>query len=183
MKLTKELLKKCMPAATPANIDKFVEPLNQTIERFFIDTPQELAMFLAQLAHESGSLRYVREIASGEAYEGRKDLGNIKPEDGVRYKGRGLIQLTGRNNYQKLTESLNVDFINNPQKLEEPLYAALSAGWFWFTKGLNVYADQGDFLTVSIRINGKNRKTGLPNGWEDRKKHWEICKKALADIK
>ena len=179
MKLTRDLLKKCMPYASKENVDKFLDPLNATIEKYFINTPQRLAMFLAQLAHESGSLKYVREIADGSAYEGRKDLGNVKPGDGPRYKGRGTIQLTGRANYQRLTESLQVDFISKPERLEEPMYAALSAGWFWFTKGLNGIADTGDFLLISKRINGVNKKTGLPNGWEDRQKHWNTCKKAL----
>lgn len=179
MELTRDILKACMPLASKENIEKFVYPLNTTIEKYFINTPQRLSMFLAQLAHESGSLRYVRELADGKGYEGRKDLGNINPGDGIKFKGRGLIQITGRTNYKLLTESLKVDFISHPEKLEEPEYAALSAGWFWFTKGLNAISDTDNFLLVSIRINGKNKNTGLPNGWEDRQKHWETCKKAL----
>lgn len=96
MMITKEQLREIMPYASEANIDKYLPHLNDTMMSFNIDTPLRQAHFLAQLGHESGSLRYVREIASGEAYEGRKDLGNVCPGDGVKFKGRGLIQLTGR---------------------------------------------------------------------------------------
>ncbi len=88
-------------------------------------------MFIAQIAHESGELTYVQEIASGKAYEGRKDLGNTQPGDGIRYKGRGLIQLTGRANYEKYGQLMGLDLINNPELLEEPEFAALSAAYFW----------------------------------------------------
>ena len=82
------------PYATSNNIDKFCQPLSDTMQRFEINTPKRIAAFVAQLTHESGSLKYVKEIASGAAYEGRKDLGNTQPGDGPRFKGRGLIQLT-----------------------------------------------------------------------------------------
>ena len=179
MQLSKEQLKACMPAATDANIEKYLTPLNLTLQKYSINTPKRAAAFLAQLAHESGSLRYVEELASGEAYEGRKDLGNNKPGDGVRFKGRGLIQITGRANYKALSVALNYDFITDPAALEMPGAASLSAGWFWNLRNLNKWADSNDFLRISKLINGVNRKTGLPNGWEDRLQKWAICKKAL----
>jgi putative chitinase len=179
MKVTESLLKKCLPSAKSADIAKFVEPLNATFDKYAINTPERIAAFLAQIAHESGSFKYVRELADGSAYEGRKDLGNTQPGDGKKFKGRGLIQVTGRTNYKAVSTSFGVDFIQAPERLEEPLYATLSAGWFWFNRGLNTYADQNDFLMISKRINGVNKKTGFPNGWEDRQKHWEICKNAL----
>jgi len=179
MQLTKELLKACMPAATEANIDRFLAPLNVTLIKYDITTPKRIAAFLAQLAHESGSLRYVEELASGEAYEGRKDLGNTQAGDGVKFKGRGLIQITGRANYKALSVALNYDFIAEPEKLELPGAAAMSAGWFWNLRKLNKYADSNDFLKISKLINGVNRKTGFPNGWDDRLQKWAICKKAL----
>lgn len=171
--MTAELLRQCMPQATEANIQKFVEPLTKAMAKYEINTPRRQAAFLAQLAHESGSLRYVEELASGEAYEGRADLGNTEPGDGKRFKGRGLIQITGRANYQALSSALNYDFIKEPKKLELPGAAALSAGWFWFTKGLNRLSDIDAFEKITRRING-----GI-NGYADRLKHWEACRKAL----
>lgn len=172
-KISEEQLNSCMPHAKNENIAKFLAPLNLAMEKYEIDTRKRQAAFLAQLAHESGSLRYVEEIASGEAYEGRKDLGNIEPGDGVRFKGRGLIQITGRANYEALSAALNYDFVKEPEALEKPGAASLSAGWFWYLKGLNELADVDNFEKITRRING-----GL-NGYMDRIKHWGICKKAL----
>lgn len=177
--LTDVLLKQCMPDATKENILKFVTPLNMCMVRYEINTPRREAAFLAQIAHESGSLRYVEEIASGEAYEGRKDLGNTEPGDGKRFKGRGLIQITGRFNYEALSAALNYDFVKEPEKLELPGAASLSAGWFWHLKDLNRLADIDAFEKISARINGINKVTKKPNGMEDRLKHWENCRKAL----
>lgn len=171
--LTYELLKKCMPYASEENITKFTPALNMTMERYEINTPRREAAFLAQIAHESGSLRYVEEIATGEAYEGRKDLGNTEPGDGKRFKGRGLIQITGRFNYEALSAALNYDFVKEPEKLELPGAASLSAGWFWHLKDLNRLADIDAFKKITQRING-----GL-NGWADRVNHWNRCRLAL----
>lgn len=171
--MTAEVLKKCMPHASDENIQKFLKPLNEAMEKYEINTPRRQAAFLAQLAHESGSLRYVEEIATGEAYEGRKDLGNTQPGDGKRFKGRGLIQITGRANYQAIGEALGYDFINHPDDLEKPGAASFSAAWFWWSRHLNRIADMDGFERITRKING-----GL-NGLEDRKKHWENCKKAL----
>ncbi len=171
--ITKEQLKAIMPAATQANIDRFIDPINRTLEHYSINTSKRIACFLAQLAHESGSLKWVKELATGEAYEGRKDLGNIYVGDGVKFKGRGLIQITGRANYQALGKYIGVDLIAKPELLEQPLYAAFSAGWFWNTKKLNVLADVMDFEKITKRING-----GL-NGYADRLKYLENTKKVL----
>lgn len=171
--MTYDQLKKCMPFAKDENISKYLEPLNLTMEKFEINTPRRQAAFLAQLAHESGSLRYVEEIASGEAYEGRADLGNTEPGDGKRFKGRGLIQITGRANYHDVGRALNFNFINEPEKMELPVSAAMVSGWFWYEKGLNRLADIDAFEKITRRING-----GL-NGYQDRLAHWERCKMAL----
>lgn len=182
MRLSRIKLKKIIPTATEGNIKKYLKPINNTLEKFNINTPQRVAAFLAQLAHESGSLRYVREIASGEAYEGRKDLGNTQSGDGVRFKGRGLIQITGRTNYKAVGDTLQYDFLSNPEDLELPGAACMSAGWFWDNRGLNKYADENTeegFLTISKRINGVNRVTGKPNGWDDRLHRWQTAKRAL----
>lgn len=168
-----------MPNASKANIEKFYAPLVSAMAKYEINNKYRVAAFLATIAHESGELRYVEELASGEAYENRKDLGNIYPGDGVKYKGRGLIQLTGRENYKLIGLALSYDFINKPADLEKPGAASLSAGWFWHTKGLNRLADIDAFEKIQKKVNGTNRETGKPNGLEDRLKHYEIAKKAL----
>lgn len=163
-------------------IEKYLSPLEKTCEKFQINTPQRLAAFLAQLCHESGNFRYVRELASGQAYEGRKDLGNTEPGDGPKFKGRGLIQITGRTNYKAVGDALQYDFLAKPEDLELPGPACMSAGWFWSTRKLNDLADsntEAGFLTISKRINGVNRVTGLPNGWQDRLDKWNKCKQIL----
>lgn len=162
-----------VPFATQSNLKKFLEPLNKTMERFEINTPLRQAAFIAQIAHESGSFQYVREIASGKAYEGRKDLGNTIEGDGIKFKGRGLIQITGRANYDSLSKAFGVDFISNPSLLEGAEFAAMSAGWFWNTKKLNSLADKGDFITITKRING-----GV-NGLKDRISFYDRAKLIL----
>lgn len=173
--ITWEQLKKIVPHASK-NADVFVPHLNKTMERYEINTRPRIAMFIAQLAHESGSFRYTQEIASGAAYEGRKDLGNTEPGDGKRFKGRGLIQCTGRDNYRACSKALfgNDVLLTTPQLLETPQYACLSAGWYWEKRNLNIYADKGAIKTVTVRING-----GL-NGYDDRKEFYERALGVLA---
>lgn len=140
---------------------------------FEINTPARQAAFLAQVSHESGSFYYVKEIASGRAYEGRKDLGNTEPGDGPKYKGRGLLQITGRENYGLCGEALKLDLINHPYLLEEQPHSSRSAAWFWSEyKNLNQLADKGDFLKITKRINGGY------NGMEDRLACYECAKSA-----
>jgi putative chitinase len=179
MLITREQLIKVMPYATRQNVDAYLAPLNEACEKYSINTPKRIAAFLAQLAHESGSFRYSTEIASGEAYEGRKDLGNTQPGDGVRFKGRGLIQVTGRANYKQVSDALGEDFIKNPSFLCMPKWAALSAGWYWDSRALNKHADAEDLKTITKKINGGY------NGYLDRIKHWLRARKALglADMK
>lgn len=169
-------LKACMPYASDKNINLFYDPLNKTMDKYEINTNRRMCQFLAQLEHESGSLRYVRELASGQAYETgalARMLGNTQPGDGPRFKGRGLIQITGRANYGKLSEALGQDFITHPELLEQPLNAAMSAGWFWKLHGLNELADVDNYVTITRRING-----GL-NGWSQRLQNWLLCEKVL----
>ena len=149
-------------------------PLNDAMDEFSIDSPTRQAMFLAQVAHESGELRYVEEIASGAAYEGRADLGNTEPGDGERYKGRGLIQITGRTNYAACGTALGVDLIATPELLSGVVLACRSAAWFWQTHGCNELADADNFRQITLRING-----GL-NGYEDRLAYLELAKGAIA---
>lgn len=155
-------------------VDVFLAPLNAAMAEFDIITLARQASFIAQVGHESGQLRYVREIASGAAYEGRKDLGNTQPGDGVRFRGRGLIQVTGRSNYTAAMMALDIDCVEHPELLELPVNACRSAGWFWKTHGLNELADAGDQVKVTKRINGGT------NGLADRLALFEVAKRVLA---
>lgn len=137
MKITNDFLKEVMPQSTEANRQKYLEWLNYFMPKYAIDSDKQVAAFIAQIGHESGQLRYVEELASGKAYEGRRDLGNTQQGDGVKFKGRGLIQITGRFNYIQLSKDLGEDFIKNPALLSTPKYAVQSACWFWNKNKLN----------------------------------------------
>lgn len=171
--ITKSDLCAVMPQATQEHIGRFCLPLNDAMDEFHINTPTRQAAFLAQIGHESGQLRYSEEIASGEAYEGRANLGNIEVGDGKRYKGRGLIQVTGRANYAACGAALGLELIDDPFLLKEPINACRSAGWFWESRGLNILADAGKFDQITRRING-----GL-TGQTERVALWERAKKHL----
>lgn len=162
-------LKLISPLTPITTIQKFIQPINDAMEEFEINNKNRVCAFLAQILHESAGLYYVKEIASGRAYEGRKDLGNIQSGDGVRYKGRGLIQITGRANYKECGEELGVDLLGKPELLEQPVYAALSAAWFWYSRGLSEIADAGTvdaFKEITHIINGGY------NGLYDRTLYW-----------
>ena len=135
-----------------------------------LDNSLRFCHFFAQLAHESSNFRYMEEIASGAAYEGRKDLGNTQAGDGKRFKGRAPIQLTGRANYRRYGQQLGIDFENNPEIVAIPSVGLLVACKFWADNGLNALADQDDVLTITRRING-----GL-NGFDDRKNKLSMIK-------
>jgi putative chitinase len=124
--------------------------------QYEITTPKRVAAFMAQTIEESACFRKTREDASGSAYEGRADLGNVFPGDGKRYKGRGYIQITGRNNYRAVSKALFGDetLLTNPELLTTPQYAMLSGLWFWKDRDLNSLADKQWFQTITQRING-----------------------------
>lgn len=136
-----------------------------------------IAMWCAQIGHESGGLFYTEEIASGAAYEGRGDLGNTQPGDGVRFKGRSWIQITGRHNYTKLSQWAHSKglvpspsfFVDHPTELASDRYAGLGAAWYWVVArpDINALSDRRDLETVTRRING-----GL-NGIEDRRTRYQ----------
>jgi putative chitinase len=151
-------------------IERLINPINDCLNKFEINTQLRVCHFLAQVLHESGCFLYFEEIASGIAYEGRKDLGNIQKGDGVKFKGRGLIQITGKSNYTAISKDLGVDFINNPKLLSNDKYGVLSAGWYWNKKNLNLYADKDDIKNITRIINGGY------NGLEDRVKWYNKCK-------
>lgn len=156
-----------------AELLKVLKPLNDTLVKYEINTPLRICHFLAQICHESLSFIYRKELASGKAYEGRKDLGNTNAGDGVKFKGRGYIQITGRANYTQLSIDLGIDFVGSPELLETIDNAMLSAGWFWDKRKLNLLADKDDVTSITKKING-----GL-NGFEDRKKYLEKAKKLI----
>lgn len=170
---TSDKLAGIMNTASQALIDRFFQPLSVTLQRYGIDTPLRMAHFLAQVGHESGDLRYQEELADGRAYEGRADLGNSEPGDGPRFKGRGLIQLTGRANYQRFGAAMDRDLLSgdNPSLVAtNPQLAVDVAGWFWNSRGLSALADADDIEGITRRING-----GL-NGLAERQAHLDRAK-------
>ncbi|WP_449103817.1 glycoside hydrolase family 19 protein [Pseudomonas veronii] len=177
MPITEQQLLQILPnAGRQAGV--FVPALNTAMNRYGIVGTARAAAFIAQVGHESGQLRYVREIwgptAQQAGYEGRADLGNSVKGDGSKYRGRGLIQITGRANYAACGEALGLDLINQPELLEQPQHAAMSAAWFWSMKGLNTLADKGDFVKITRRINGGT------NGMADRQALYDKALKVLA---
>lgn len=152
---------KDLARATGARIDRATEWLPYiaaAMAEYSITTPARQAAFLAQIGHESGGLHWVVELwgptEAQRRYEGRKDLGNTEPGDGFKFRGRGLIQTTGRANYAATGAALGVDLLADPTLLATPELAARSAGWYWQSRGLNALADAGDFRRITLRING-----------------------------
>lgn len=167
-------LKKIFIHAKSATIAEFIDAINATLDKYEIDTPLRQAHFLAQVGHESGELRYREEIASGKAYEGRQDLGNTEPGDGPRFKGRGLIQLTGKDNYRAYGDFVGVDLIATPELVATRTDLCVDvAGWFWNGHKLNELADQDGIQRITRRVNG-----GL-NGLEDRQRILVLAKSIL----
>lgn len=164
MAITLLQLKLLMPSAG-GRAEHFLEPLNLTLEEFSINTAVRKAAFLAQICHESGALRYTREISSGREYDKRVDLGNTLPRaisiakahgssPGKWWKGNGLMQISGYTNHLACGKALGLDLLNQPALLELPPGACRSAGWFWQTHHLNHLADSGQFDKITHRING-----------------------------
>ena len=169
---------------TALGIDsKWLEPLEEAFAKYDISTPKRQAAFIGQCQHESGNFKtlqenlnysaeglmktwpsrfptkeladqYARNPAkiAGKVYNGR--LGNTSEEEASQYLGRGLIQLTGKENYANCGLAIGVDLLANPTLLLEPRYAAMSAAWFWGKRGLNSLADTSDYETMTKRING-----------------------------
>lgn len=182
MEITAKQLQTIMQCSTTRAV-LFVPHINRACKLFEINAPARMAAFLAQIGHESGRLAYTREIwgptPAQQKYEGRKDLGNTKPGDGKRFMGRGLIQTTGRANYRATHDGLNEalegvpDFEQHPVALELPEWAALSAAWYWQSRGLNALADGGAFDAITRKINGGT------NGSADRRALWAAANACL----
>ena len=150
--------------------------LTRVLDSYQINTRLRIAHFMGQVTHESAGFRTTEEFASGAAYEGRLDLGNTESGDGKRYKGRGLIQLTGRANYRQIGHKLHLPLENKPELAAEPLTSLKIACEYWETRKINAAADQDDLIRVTRLVNG-----GL-NGLEDRRKYLQKAKTALAAI-
>lgn len=174
--ITKEVLRQIAPNAKEKIISDLEKYFDKHMAKYGVDTYLRVCHFIAQCAHESASFTTLEEFASGAAYEGRRDLGNTQPGDGRRFKGRGIIQLTGRANYRAAGQRLGYDLEGNPELAETPEISVLTALDYWKNRGLNRWADQDDITTVTRRING-----GL-NGFEDRKKYLARAKRILKDV-
>lgn len=162
--LTLKALRAIMPAAG-GRASIYLSPLITAVAEFEINTPARMAAFLAQIAWESGSLRYTEEIADGAAYDDREDLGNTRPEaiavasargttPGRFWKGHGPIQITGFDNHLACGKALGLDLVNNPELICEVVNGCRAAAWFWKTHGCNELADRGQFKAITRRING-----------------------------
>lgn len=160
---TKEKLQVVMPRALPKKIDRCYEPLVAGMKKYKINTPLRAAHFISQISHETASLLYMEEIADGSNYEGRADLGNTQPGDGKRFKGRGLIQLTGRANYAAYSKDCGIDYVANPTVIATDPFANVDvACWYWNKRKINQLADKDDVKAVTKAVNG-----GF-NGLDDR---------------
>ena len=168
--------KECFKYAAKKTIDEFFQPFNNALREYHINSPYRIAAFIAQVAHESGSLRYTEELATGTTYEFRKDLGNIYRGDGKRFKGRGLIQLTGRNNYKWASRRLNLNLVKKPELAANTINSCRIAALYWHSRNLNKYADWNNikgFRIITRRINGGY------NGYSDRLSYWKHSKQVL----
>ncbi|CDW72590.1 glycoside hydrolase family protein [Stylonychia lemnae] len=173
--ITEENLREIMKGGT--DLKTFTPHLAYYMRQNDINTPRRMAMFLAQVAHESGRFYYLKELGNGEAYnppsQKATNLGNTEPGDGPRYKGRGLIQITGRDNYNQYGKIMNLDLINNPELLEQKDNAVHVSCLFWKHRNLNQLADQDDFIGVTKRINGGT------NGLAERQKYYDKAKEVF----
>jgi putative chitinase len=205
MQVTLELLQKICPKTKTDVLAKYVQPINTVAEHFEINTPQRMAAFLAQTAHESGGFNFIKENLNYSAdglqkifkkyfptpelaqqyarqpekianrvYAARMGNGDEASGDGWKFCGRGVIQLTGKFNYTKLAESLEMNIDDVVKYLETPEGAVASAGWFWDKNKLNAICDKGDFVLLTKRINGGTI------GLQDRQHHYDIALQVLA---
>jgi putative chitinase len=168
--------------------NQWADPLSAAMALCAIDSPARQAAFLAQCGHECTRFIYLRELW-GPTPEQRlyepftpksKALGNTIAGDGFRYRGGGLIQITGRYNFRTTGQRIGIDLEGDPDKITQPAVASLASAQFWADRNFNTYADAGSFLTLSRAINlGNPASTGTPNGMDDRELLWTSCKAAL----
>jgi len=173
--ITADILKRLCPSSKQAIVDGVVLYFNKYADEYEISNELRVCHFLAQAAHESAHFMTLEEYASGDAYEGRSDLGNTQPGDGRRYKGRGIFQLTGRANYVTYGNKLGVDLVNDPPLAATPEISVRTAMEYWKTRGLNAFADANDIITITRRINGGT------NGLDDRRSYLAKIQRILKD--
>ena len=176
---TVAVIKKVIPVRNPIFLNELDKAIKQYGEKYGLTTTKRIAAFLAQCAHECDNFNTLQEYASGKAYEGRKDLGNIYAGDGVKFKGRGYLQTTGRANYGLASKNIFgvTDYLQkNPTLLLQPHLAALASMYYWDSKGLNKKADAGDFAGITRTING-----GV-NGAADRVNKWNAINAVIAAV-
>lgn len=171
-----DALRRVASNLTSAEALVLAKALAPAFKRYAITTTKRAAAAVAQMAHESDGFRTTTEYASGAEYEGRRDLGNVVPGDGERFKGRGYIQVTGRANYTALSKALGHDFVAHPTDLALPKWAALASAEWWAAHGCNELADAGDFVALTRRINGGT------NGLASREEYWYWAKAVAANL-
>jgi putative chitinase len=171
--ITRDMLKRIAPNSKEEIIAPLVQHLNNYMPKYEVNTYLRVCHFISQSAHESASFRTLEEYASGSAYEGRKGLGNTQKGDGVKYKGRGIFQLTGRANYRTIGAKIGKDLENNPRLAATHEISVLTALEYWKSRNLNKWADEDNVERITRLING-----GL-NGFEDRKKYLARCKQVI----
>jgi len=185
--ITLDQLIRIVPNAKRIKLELYYPFLLEALEEYHINTLPRIAAFLAQLVHESGSFKYMEELASGKAYDNRKDLGNLEKEaievahanhstPGVWFKGHGPIQITGYYNHLKCGKALGLDLVKHPRLICEPENAFRSSGWFWESHKCNTYADIKEFNKVSKIINCGNANSKIiPNGKADRDTNYTLA--------
>ena len=149
-----KVILKVSPRGKPWIVLGLADQMERMASEFKIDTPLRQQHFIAQCAHESDGFQTTREYASGRAYEGRRDLGNTQKGDGERFRGRGLIQLTGRFNYTAASQALGEPYVDKPELVEVFPAAAIVSGWFWAKNNINQHADRDDVRAVTKVVNG-----------------------------
>lgn len=173
--ITREIIKEIVPNSKDEIISPLIGYLNKymSMDKYQVNTYLRVCHFLAQAAHESASLRTLEEYASGAAYEGRKDLGNVNKGDGIRYKGRGIFQITGRANYRNIGNLIGEDLEHNPDLAESPEVSVRTALEYWRSRNLNALADADDLMGITRKINGGT------NGLDSRRKFLIKCKEFI----
>jgi putative chitinase len=174
--ISADALRHVCPNLSQADATRIAAGLGEAFHRYGITTERRAAMAVAQWAHESDRFKTSQEYASGSAYEGRRDLGNTQRGDGVRFKGRGRIMITGRANYAAMAKALGLDLIGHPELLTKSPHSELASGQWWSDHGCNAFCDRDDFVGLTRRINGGT------NGLADRQALYARAREVARDL-